>query len=59
MVSLMHAARLIRKRLAAGRPMKTASGTGRCDARAAITAAGEDAYEVICGVAGCVLKKKD
>ena len=59
MVSLMHAARLIRKRLAAGRPMKTASGTGRGDVRAAITAAREDAYEVICGVAGCVLKKKD
>ena len=59
MVSLMHAARLIQKRLAAGRPMKTASGTGRGDVRDAITAAREDAYEVICGVAGCVLKKKD
>ena len=59
MVSLMHAARLIQKRLAAGRPMETASGTGRGDVRAAITAAREDAYEVICGVAGCVLKKKD
>ena len=57
--SLMEAARLMRKRLFGVFPTRSAQEGKRAYTKRVIAETTEEAYEVVCGVAGCVLKKKE
>lgn len=56
---LMEAARLIRKRLFSVLPARSPQEGKRAYTKRVIAETTEEAYEVVCGVAGCVLKKKE
>ena len=56
---LMEAARLIRKRLFGVLPARSPQEGKRAYTKRVIAETTEEAYEVVCGVAGCVLKKKE
>ncbi|WP_115016809.1 hypothetical protein [Synechococcus sp. UW140] len=57
--SLQEAVRLIKKGLLNALPDRSAGETKRDYTKRVITETTEEAYEVVCGVAGCVLRKKE
>jgi len=56
---LKEGARRIKERLLGLLPVRTAGESKRGYTKRVIAETTEEAYEVVCGVAGCVLKKKD
>ncbi len=56
---LKEAARRIKEQLSGFLPVRSAGESKRGYTKRVIAETTEDAYEVVCGVAGCVLKKKD
>ena len=56
---LMDVARLFRKRLFDVLPARSEEESKRAYTKRVIAETTEEAYEVVCGVAGCVLKKKE
>ncbi|UPM51201.1 hypothetical protein MY494_05435 [Synechococcus sp. A10-1-5-1] len=51
--------RLIKKRLIQSMDRLTQGNSKRAYTKKLISQKSQEAYEVVCGVAGCVLKKKD
>ena len=56
---LMNAARLFSKRLFNVLPARAEEESKRAYTKRVIAETTEEAYEVVCGVAGCVLKEKE
>lgn len=56
---LMDAARRISKRLIQVFPARSEDESKRAYTKRVIAETTEEAYEVVCGVAGCVLRKKE
>ncbi|MGC6483875.1 MAG: hypothetical protein ACON4T_09995 [Synechococcus sp.] len=56
---LRAAVRLLRERLFRVVPSRSPQEGKRAYTKRLIAETTEDAYEVVCGLAGCVLKKKD
>ena len=51
--------RSVKKRLMQSMDRLTQGGSKRAYTKKVISQKSQEAYEVVCGVAGCVLKKKD
>ncbi len=51
--------RSIKKRLIQSMDRLTQGGSKRAKTKRIISQKSQEAYEVVCGVAGCVLKKRD
>ena len=51
--------RSIKKRLIQSMERLTLGGSKRAKTKRIISQKSQEAYEVVCGVAGCVLKKRD
>lgn len=51
--------RSIKKRLIQSMDRLTEGGSKRAKTKRIISQKSQEAYEVVCGVAGCVLKKRD
>ncbi len=56
---LKQAARRIREQLEGLLPVRSEGESKRGYTKRVLAETTEEAYEVVCGVAGCVLKKKD